>query len=113
MFELLVPPEKAQLDRLKGEEELSSRDTGAESGCVQSQRSRSPRGLRDDRPLSGGHHKVGCISLGRSEDDRKVLEWLGMAASVPGFIAFADDRTVSRSAGFRSAQAGEARAGCR
>jgi 5-dehydro-2-deoxygluconokinase len=36
---------------------------------------------------------VGCIILGRGEDDRKVREWLATAAAVPGFIGFAVGRT--------------------
>ena len=38
--------------------------------------------------------QVGCIVLGRGEDDKKVREWLTIAASVPGFIGFAVGRTV-------------------
>jgi myo-inositol catabolism protein IolC len=41
----------------------------------------------------GGRDKVGCIILGRGEDDRKVHEWLTTAAAVPGFIGFAVGRT--------------------
>jgi 5-dehydro-2-deoxygluconokinase len=41
----------------------------------------------------GGRNKVGCIILGRGEDDRKVREWLTIAAAVPGFIGFAVGRT--------------------
>jgi 5-dehydro-2-deoxygluconokinase len=36
---------------------------------------------------------VGCIILGRGEDDQKVREWLSTAATVPGFIGFAVGRT--------------------
>jgi 5-dehydro-2-deoxygluconokinase len=42
----------------------------------------------------GGRDHVGCIILGRGEDDRKVREWLATAAGVPGFIGFAVGRTV-------------------
>jgi len=42
----------------------------------------------------GGRDKVGCIILGRGEDDRKVRQWLTTAAGVPGFIGFAVGRTV-------------------
>jgi 5-dehydro-2-deoxygluconokinase len=42
----------------------------------------------------GGRDKVGCIVLGRGEDDRKVREWLATAAKVPGFIGFAVGRTT-------------------
>ena len=40
-----------------------------------------------------GRDKVGCIILGRGEDDKKVREWLATAAAVPGFIGFAVGRT--------------------
>jgi 5-dehydro-2-deoxygluconokinase len=42
----------------------------------------------------GGRDRVGCIVLGRGEDDAKVDHWLTTAASVPGFIGFAVGRTV-------------------
>jgi len=41
----------------------------------------------------GGRNRVGCIILGRGEDDRKVREWLTTAAGVEGFIGFAVGRT--------------------
>jgi len=41
----------------------------------------------------GGRNQVGCIILGRGEDDTKVREWLTTAAAVPGFIGFAVGRT--------------------
>jgi 5-dehydro-2-deoxygluconokinase len=41
----------------------------------------------------GGRDHVGCIILGRGEDDQKVREWLSTAAKVPGFIGFAVGRT--------------------
>jgi 5-dehydro-2-deoxygluconokinase len=40
----------------------------------------------------GGRDKVGCIILGRGEDDQKVREWLTTAAGVEGFIGFAVGR---------------------
>ena len=42
----------------------------------------------------GGRNKVNCIILGRGEDDKRVHEWLEIAASVPGFIGFAVGRTT-------------------
>jgi myo-inositol catabolism protein IolC len=42
---------------------------------------------------SGGRSTVGCIILGRGENDQKVHEWLSTAAKVPGFIGFAVGRT--------------------
>jgi 5-dehydro-2-deoxygluconokinase len=40
-----------------------------------------------------GRERVGCIVLGRGEDDTKVRQWLQTAAGVPGFIGFAVGRT--------------------
>jgi 5-dehydro-2-deoxygluconokinase len=42
----------------------------------------------------GGRDNVGCIILGRGEDDKKVHAWLTTAASVPGFLGFAVGRTT-------------------
>jgi 5-dehydro-2-deoxygluconokinase len=42
----------------------------------------------------GGRMRVGCIILGRGEDDSKVRAWLTTAAAVPGFTGFAVGRTV-------------------
>ena len=111
MFELLVPAEKEQLDRVKGDkkaydvelrpglmvgaiEELQ--DAGVEADVWKIE------GLdrREDceKIVVAAHRnkrdKVGCIILGRGEDDKKVHEWLTTAASVPGFIGFAVGRTV-------------------
>ena len=37
---------------------------------------------------------VGCIVLGRGENEAKVLDWLRAAAPVEGFIGFAVGRTT-------------------
>jgi len=41
----------------------------------------------------GGRDEVGCIILGRGEDEQKVREWLTTASSVSGFMGFAVGRT--------------------
>src|SRR6266853_890695 len=110
MFELLVPAEKAQLDRLKGDKkaydlELRPRlmtqtiqelqDAGVEPDVWKVE------GLERQEDCErvvaaarrGGRNRVGCIILGRGEDDNKVHEWLTTAAAVPGFIGFAVGRT--------------------
>jgi myo-inositol catabolism protein IolC len=110
MFELLVPPEKAQLERLKGDKraydlQLRPRlmaetiqqlqDAGVEPDVWKIE------GLdrREDcetivaAARRQGRSQVGCIILGRGEDDKKVHEWLTVAAAVPGFIGFAVGRT--------------------
>ena len=110
MFELLVPAEKSQLDQLKGDrkaydlnlrpwlmvqaiEELQ--DAGVESDVWKIEG--LDRHADCERVVAaarrGGRKDVGCIILGRGEDDRKVREWLTTAASVPGFIGFAVGRT--------------------
>ncbi|HKE27661.1 MAG TPA: DUF2090 domain-containing protein [Bryobacteraceae bacterium] len=110
MFELLVPAEKSQLDRLNGDkkaydvqlrpqlmmraiEELQ--DAGVEPDVWKIEgldhRADCERVVAAAR--RGGRKRVGCIILGRGEDDRKVHEWLTTAAAVPGFIGFAVGRT--------------------
>jgi 5-dehydro-2-deoxygluconokinase len=41
-----------------------------------------------------GRGDVGCIILGRGEDEAHVHTWLTTAAEVPGFIGFAVGRTT-------------------
>ncbi len=41
-----------------------------------------------------GRGEVGCIVLGRGEDETHVHSWLTTAAGVPGFIGFAVGRTT-------------------
>jgi len=111
MFELLVPAEKPQLDRLKGDKKAYDREIrpGLMVGAIQQLQDAGVEpdvwkieGLdrREDCTKivavarRNGRNKVGCIVLGRGEDDKKVREWLGIAAPVPGFIGFAVGRTT-------------------
>jgi 5-dehydro-2-deoxygluconokinase len=110
MFELFVPAEKSQMDRLNGDRkkydlELRPRlmaqaiqqlqDSGVEPDVWKIE------GLecQDDckrivtAARRNGRVSVGCIILGRGEDDTKVREWLATAATVAGFIGFAVGRT--------------------
>jgi myo-inositol catabolism protein IolC len=110
MFELLVPAEKAQLERVKGDKkaydlELRPRlmaetieelqDAGVEPDVWKieglERRQDCERIVASAR--REGRNRVGCIILGRGEDDRKVREWLTTASGVPGFIGFAVGRT--------------------
>ena len=43
---------------------------------------------------AGGRDKVGCIVLGRGENEAKVRDWLKVGANVKGVIGFAVGRTV-------------------
>ena len=111
MFELLVPAEKAQLDRLGGDKKKY--DLEVRPGLmVQTIHQLQEAGVEPDvwkiegrdrqedckkvvaAAHRGGRDKVGCIILGRGEDDKKVREWLATAAHVPGFIGFAVGRTT-------------------
>jgi 5-dehydro-2-deoxygluconokinase len=110
MFELLVPAEQAELEELHGDKRTYVRsrrphhmvdaihelqDAGVEPDVWKIE------GLdrREDcenmvaAARRGGRESVGCIILGRGEDDKKVHEWLANAAGVPGFIGFAVGRT--------------------
>ena len=110
LFELLVPAEKAQLDRLRGDKkayDLQLRPRLMVDAIRQLQDAQvepdvwKVEGLdrREDcenivtAARRGGRDRVGCIILGRGEDDQKVREWLSTAATVPGFIGFAVGRT--------------------
>jgi 5-dehydro-2-deoxygluconokinase len=110
MFELLVPAEKSQLAQVggdKGRYDLELRpglmieaiselqDAGVEPDVWKIE------GLdrREDCEKivavarRDGRGNVGCIILGRGENDAKVREWLSTAAAVEGFIGFAVGRT--------------------
>jgi 5-dehydro-2-deoxygluconokinase len=110
MFELLVPAEKSQLERFQGDKKAYDlqlrpqlmaqaieqlQDAGVEPDVWKIE------GLdrKDDcaklvaAARRGGRNEVGCIILGRGEDDKKVQEWLTTASTVPGFIGFAVGRT--------------------
>ena len=110
MFELLVPAEKAQLDSVGGDNKAYDRqirprlmlqaiheiqDAQVEPDVWKIE------GLdrREDceqivaTARRGGRDTVGCIVLGRGEDDEKVRLWLETAATVAGFIGFAVGRT--------------------
>jgi 5-dehydro-2-deoxygluconokinase len=111
MFELLVPAEPAQLDRVKGDKKAYDLEIrpGLMVGAVHQLQEAGVEpdvwkieGLdrREDcarvvaAARRGGRDSVGCIVLGRGEDDKKVREWLTTAAAVPGFIGFAVGRTT-------------------
>jgi myo-inositol catabolism protein IolC len=110
MFELLVPAEKAQLDRLKGDKKAYDRELRPKLMAQTIEQLQDAKVEPDvwkieglDRTEDcekivaaarrGGRNAVGCIILGRGEDDKKVREWLTTAAGVPGFIGFAVGRT--------------------
>ena len=111
MFELLVPPEQAQLNRLNGNKKAYDvelrpalmaaairqlQDGGVEPDVwkVEGMEQRSGCETIVAAARRGGRDQVGCIVLGRGEDDQKVREWLTTASRVRGFIGFAVGRTT-------------------
>jgi myo-inositol catabolism protein IolC len=110
MFELLVPAEKAQLDQVKGDkriydlelrpklmaqaiEELQDAEVEPDVWKIEGLERHEDCQKIVAAARRGGRNAVGCIILGRGEDDKKVREWLTTAAAVPGFIGFAVGRT--------------------
>jgi myo-inositol catabolism protein IolC len=110
MFELLVPATKAQMDRVHADKRTYDLEIRPEL-MFQAIRTLQDDGVEPDvwkiegldrredcerivaAARRGGRDHVGCIILGRGEDEKKVREWLTTAARVPGFIGFAVGRT--------------------
>jgi len=110
MFELLVPAEKSQLEKVKGDKKAydlemrpqlmvatieALQDAGVEPDIwkIEGLDRREDCEKMVTAARRDGRDKVGCIILGRGENDEKVREWLSTAAGVPGFIGFAVGRT--------------------
>lgn len=111
MFELLVPPTRAQLDRVQADKAAydlrlrpdlmlqaieALQDAGIEPDVWKieglDRREDCARVVATVR--RGGRRDVSCIVLGRGADARKIVDWLEIAASVSGFIGFAVGRTT-------------------
>jgi myo-inositol catabolism protein IolC len=110
MFELIVPATNAQLDQVNGDKKAYDLELRPQL-MAQAIEQLQEAGVEPDvwkiegldrtadcthivaTARRGGRDKVGCIILGRGEDDRKVHDWLSTAARVPGFIGFAVGRT--------------------
>jgi myo-inositol catabolism protein IolC len=111
MFELLVPAEQAELEELHGDQPAYDRSRRPRH-MVDAIRELQEAGVEPDvwkiegldraedciavvaAARRGGRAGVGCIVLGRGEDDAKVESWLSTAAGIPGFIGFAVGRTT-------------------
>jgi 5-dehydro-2-deoxygluconokinase len=111
LFELLVPAEKSQMERLKNDSKAYDvelrpklmvqaieqlQDAGVEPDIwkIEGLDSREDCAKMVAAARRGGRNKVSCIILGRGADDKKVQDWLEIAAAVPGFIGFAVGRTT-------------------
>jgi len=110
MFELLVPAERQQLEKVGGDkkrydlemrpglmlraiEELQAAGVEPDVWKIEGLDRAEDCKTIVKTARKGGRDTVSCIILGRGEDDAKVREWLMTAASVDGFIGFAVGRT--------------------
>ena len=111
MFELLVPAEKAELEELHADQRTYDRSRRPRH-MVDAIHELQDAGVEPDvwkiegldrtedcaavvaAARRAGRAGVGCIILGRGEDEAKVESWLSTAAAVPGFIGFAVGRTT-------------------
>ena len=111
MFELLVPPEPAQLEAAGGDRARYDREVrpGLMLAAVEELRESGVEpdlwkieGLEDREDCarigaavrSGGRDAVSCVVLGRGADAPAVERWLRAGAGVPGYIGFAVGRTI-------------------
>jgi myo-inositol catabolism protein IolC len=111
MFELLVPAEPAQLERVGGDKrrydlelrpalmrraihELQDAGVDPDVWKIEGLDRREDCASMVEAARRGGRDQVGCIVLGRGENEQHVRQWLGTAAAVPGFIGFAVGRTT-------------------
>ncbi|HYP08265.1 MAG TPA: DUF2090 domain-containing protein [Bryobacteraceae bacterium] len=110
MFELLVPPQREQLDRLGSDPSAFDfdhrprlmlqaikelQDAGVEPDVWKVEGLHRQADCEQIVALArrDGRDKVGCIVLGRGEDSNKVRDWL-VTASRAGFTGFAIGRTT-------------------
>ena len=111
MFELLVPATPEQLNQVGGDRQRYDHERRP-ALMVQAIRELQEAGVEPDLwKIEGldrredcaavaetarrdGRVEVGCIVLGRGEDERHVHTWLSTAAGVPGFIGLAVGRTT-------------------
>jgi myo-inositol catabolism protein IolC len=111
LFELLVPAEPHQLERVGGD--AGKYDTDVRPGLMRTTIAElQTAGVDPDiwkiegidrredceaiaeQTRSGGRGKVACVVLGRGADDAAVDHWLRMGSGVPGYIGFAIGRTI-------------------
>jgi myo-inositol catabolism protein IolC len=110
MFELLVPPTAEQNERIKRNPDVYDKKLRP-ALMAAAMTELQDRGVEPDvwkiegldhgedcleivkTAQRNGRKEVGCIILGRGSNEEKVIEWLTIAAKVPGFIGFAVGRT--------------------
>jgi len=111
MFELLVPPERAQLAQVDGDRKAYDRalrpyltteaimelqDAGVDPDVWKIEGLETSADWQEVTAVvrRDGRNDVGCIVLGRGETDEKVMDWLRIAAGSSACIGFAVGRTT-------------------
>jgi myo-inositol catabolism protein IolC len=110
MLELLVPPERAQLetvacDRERFDREIRAKLTAAAIGEIAGDGIRprlwkieGPESREDAAAIAAAVHSAdpgsACLVLGRGADLAAVRRWLAIAAATAGFTGFAVGRTL-------------------
>jgi 5-dehydro-2-deoxygluconokinase len=111
LFELLVPPERAQLEAVGGDSERYDaelrpqlmrrtieelQDAGVEPDVwkIEGVDERSDCEMLARTTRRGGRDGVVCVVLGRGASAEKVDHWLQQAAPVEGFVGFAIGRSI-------------------
>src|SRR3954471_14027672 len=111
LFELLVPAEPAQLEKVGGSEDrydveirpqlmleaiLQLQNGGVEADIWKIEGISDREACNEIAHLARreGRDKVSCVVLGRGASDAKVDEWLRAAAGLDGYIGFAIGRSI-------------------
>jgi myo-inositol catabolism protein IolC len=111
LYELLVPATAEQLGRCGGDQNRYDAEIRP-ALVVETIRSQQDDGVEPDiwkiegldtetdcarivaQATAGGRDRVVCIVLGRGVTEERLLDWLRVAAAVPGFDGFAVGRTL-------------------
>ncbi len=111
LFELLVPAEPAQLERVGGDENRYDKEVrpdlmitavedlqagGVEPDIwkIEGLDRREDCQRVSEMTRRDGRDDVACVVLGRGADDQAVEHWLRQGAGVPGYRGFAIGRTI-------------------
>ena len=111
LFELLVPAEPAQLERVGGSDDrydtelrpelmleaiLQLQNGGVEPDIWKIEGLDDREACREIAQLARreGRDRVSCVVLGRGASDAKVDEWLRAGAGLEGYIGFAIGRSI-------------------
>ena len=111
LFELLVPAEPAQLERVGGDAdrydkevrpglmvdaiwELQEAGVEADIWKIEGIDTTADCERIAEQVRAGGREGVACVVLGRGADETAVAHWLRTGAAVPGYIGFAIGRTI-------------------